>query len=193
MKAIVINLLICLSFCIEMPHLKKLNFSSFASGKTGSGYIDISEYKLNDEIHLVFFVIYGEMDKIIKYGFSDPIPTIDMVLPYETDTTSSEYYCVSEDQGDYVTTKECGHKYYYDIKKVENKKYIEIRYTGMTGTSITYEKMSLSATHFYIIYAVIAVVCVAGCVIYVIIQRKRRERNMIGPNTSPVQTPIIPQ
>ena len=51
MKAIVINLLICFSFCMEMPNLKKLNLSSFASAKTGAGYIDISEYKLNDEIH----------------------------------------------------------------------------------------------------------------------------------------------
>lgn len=193
MKAIVITLLICFSFCMEMPNLKKLNFSSFASAKTGASYIDISEYKLNDEIHLVFYVLYGEMDKKIRYGFSDPIPTIDMEFPYEIDTTSSEYYCVSEYEGDDVVAKECGHKYYYDIKKVENKRYIYIRYTGMTGTSITYEKMSLSATHFYIIYAVIAVVCVAGCVIYVIIQRKRRARNMIGPNSTPNQTPIMPQ
>ena len=189
MKLIIITLLISYYFCTKIINLN--GYSSFTSEKDGIFNIGISEYELNDNIHFVVFTIEGEMDKTIYYGFIDNINSpSNTSLLYSKSTTYSEYYCSGEDE--YST---CGHKYYYDIKKIENKEYLRVKYSGYIGDSIYYEKMSIGALTYFLIYAIIIIVCCAGCCFYCIYRRKKfnksnstQEPILIPQDNQPLET-----
>ena len=187
MKALIITLLMSCFLCSEMIHLK--SFTSL-SAQTLTKYIDISSFNQNDVIHLVIIVVSGTMDKQISYGFFDHVPLVSDILSYTIDTTSSSSYCNDEDIYYY---RECGNKYYFDIKKVENAKYLSMRITGYTGTSITYSLLPMSSTAYYIIGAVIFVVCIAICVAigYCRMKRARLNNNLLENRTG--QASMIPQ
>ena len=85
-------------------------------------------------------------------------------------------------------------KYYYDIKKVENSKYLLIQCTGYTGTNIEYTFTPMSSTTIYIIVGVIVFVCLASVITYICWNLKKEERsdnNIIQKNTD--LAPITPQ
>lgn len=190
MKAIIFALLMLYSLCYEMVEVKSSNFYSFASGTTKVQYIDVSKYGQNDVIHFVFIVKNGQMDKSITFGFSDSIPTVSTPRPYTKSTTSTESYCTDND--DYYYESECGYKYYYDIEKKENKKYIVIEFTGFTGTSLTYNFMSMSSITFYIIFGVVIfVICVIIIVVFNI-RRRRAKSTTIASYPTPAQTALVP-
>ena len=115
MKAIIIFLLINYFLCSD----------------TTIGYVDISKYDQNDSMHLAIVVRSGKIDKFIHYGYSNEKSTPLNIFTYTKETTSSESFCSGDDYNSY-----CGTRYYYDIKKEENKKYLAIQCTGYTGNSI---------------------------------------------------------
>jgi hypothetical protein len=85
-------------------------------------------------------------------------------------------------------------KYYYDIKKVENAKYLLIQCTGFTGSSIEYSLIPFSSITFYIIFGFIAFVCLAALITYIIwkiIKEKNSDNIIIQKNTD--LAPITPQ
>ena len=41
-----------------------------------------------------------------------------------------------------------------------------MKYTGYKGEYLDVDRMSLSANHYFIIYIVIIMICIAGCFIY---------------------------
>lgn len=191
MKAIIITLLMSSFFCSEMITLK--SFSSLSTDTTLNQYLDVSQYQQNDVIHLVIFVVSGKMDKQISYGFYSQLPKVSITLPYKKDTTSSESYCVGDDDDYYYRDRECGIKYYYDIKKVENGKYFCIRITGYTGKDIKYSLLPMSSIAYYIIYAVIIIACIAiscACA-YCRWKKARMNNNLLDQKTG--QSPMIPQ
>ena len=168
MKAIIIFLLINYFLC---------------SDSTIIGYVDISKFDQNDSMHLAIVVRSGKIDKIIHYGYSNEKSTSTLTLSYTKDTTSTESFCSGDDYNGY-----CGTRYYYDIKKEENKKYLVIQCTGYTGDSIDYSFLPMSAIGFYIMYIAIALVCIAICIIYgCYYYRKKIKKNNDG------QTPMIPK
>ena len=167
MKAIIIFLLINYFLC---------------SDSTTIGYVDVSKFEQNDSMHLAIVVRSGKIDKIIHYGYSNEKSTSTLTLSYTKDTTSTESFCSGDDYNGY-----CGTRYYYDIKKEENKKYLVIQCTGYTGDSIDYSFLPMSAIGFYIMYIAISLVCIAICIIYgCYYYRKKIKKNNDG------QTPMIP-
>jgi hypothetical protein len=173
-----------------MVHLK--SFTSLSSDPVEkTRYLDISEYDQNDKMHIAIVVISGVIDKNIHYGFSDNSTISTNLLTYTIDTTSSEYFCTSSKSR--KSKSKCGHRYYFDIKKTENAKYLLIKCTGFTGSSISFDFMPMSSIGFYILYAVIFIVCIAGFCIY-LNYHKRKERvdnKLLEQKTDLV--PMIPE
>ena len=167
MKANIVFLLVKYFLCFQMVYLK--SFSSFVSETNITTYhLDISDYEQNDVMHLCIIVMVGEINKLISYGFSDETSITSNLLKYTIDTTSSESFTKKgKSSKTHSTTYTEGMKYYYDIEKVENAKYLLIQCTGYTGVSIEYEFMPMSAIGFYILFGVLFVVCYAGIFIYI--------------------------
>ena len=189
MKAFIFIFLMNYFFCYQIVHLK--SFSSLSSESSArTHYIDISEFDQNDEMHLAIVVISGVIDKSIHYGFSDNTSISTNLLSYTKDTTSSEYFCTKSSSRN--KKSKCGHRYYFDIKKAENAKYLHIQYTGYTGSSISFNFMPMSSIGFYILYAVIIIVCIAICgIYYYYYKRKKRMDNILDQKTDVV--PMIPE
>ena len=183
MKLIIISLLISYYFCTKIINLNEI--SSFASGKDGIFNIDISKDGLNDIIHFVVYTIYGEMDRTINYGFinnkNEPNST---QLSYSKSSTFNEHYCTGgeDDDGD------CGHKYYYDIKKIENKEYLRVKYSGYNGKGIHYDKMAIGTVTFFAIFAIIIFSCCAGCCFFFRYKGKKYNKTI-----STQESILIPQ
>ena len=189
MKAIIFISLMNYFFCYQIVNLKSFSsLSSESSAKTK--YLDISKFDQNDEMHLAIVVISGVIDKSIHYGFSDNTSISTNLLSYTKDTTSSEYFCSSSKSS--KSKSRCGHRYYFDIKKAENAKYLHIQYTGYTGSSISFNFMPMSSIGFYILYAVIIIVCISICdIYYYYYKRKKRMDNILDQKTDVV--PMIPE
>ena len=170
MEAIIIFLLMNYFLCLDSNKI---------------GYVDTSKFDQNDSMHLAIVVRSGEIDKIIHYGYSSERKTPSN-FTYTKDTTSSESFCGGDDYDSY-----CGNKYYYDIKKEENKKYLVIQCTGYTGSSIEYSFLPMSAIGFYILYIAIALVCIAICIIVGCYFYKKRKK-MNNNNQKADQSPMIP-
>lgn len=163
MKVIIITLLLSYIFCAEMVLQKDYNLVSFADGKNEYLNVDVSKYKQNDVVHICVFVVSGTMDKAVHYGFYDEKPgqSTSLNLPYLGGTSYSESYCIGDDYD-----SECGHKYYYDIKVLVEAKYMIIEITGYNGSDFYYTIMSIGAYTYFIIYGVIILACIIGCVIF---------------------------
>ena len=166
MKAIIIFLLMNYFLCSNIIHYK-----------------DISKYDQNDSMHLAIVVHSGKIDKVIYYGYSNEIPT------NKKDTTSSENFCTGgeDEEG------ECGTRYYFDIKKQENAKYLVIQCTGFNGGVIEFSFLPMSSIGFYLLYIAIFIVCVAICCITVYCHNKKRKMSNITQDQKTGQTPLIPQ
>jgi hypothetical protein len=195
MKAIIFILLMNYFICYQMVHFKSFSLSSSESNFT-TNYLDISEYDQNDEMHIVIIVKKGEIDKIIHYGFSDQTSITSNLLSYTADTTSSESFYTKggKTANPHKSSTIPAMKYYYDIKKVENAKYLLIQCTGFTGSSIEYSLIPFSSITFYIIFGVIAFVCLAALITYIIwkiIKEKNSDNIIIQKNTD--LAPITPQ
>jgi hypothetical protein len=67
-------------------------------------------------------------------------------------------------------------KYYYDIKKAENAKYLLIQCTGYTGSSIEFSFSPMSSIVMYIIIGVILFLCLASAIVYICWNSKKEER-----------------
>lgn len=151
MKVIIIILFIGYSFC-EIVHLKKYGTTS-CYNSSGIIYLDAEEFELNENIHILFTAVRGEMDKKIAYGFSDSIPTSTISLP------NSKSYIFTESFSDDNNDSNYGRKYYYDFKKVTNDKYLVMKYTGFKSSSygsIIIENTKISG---WVIIIIICVVC----------------------------------
>ena len=191
MKLIIITLLIRYYFCTKIINLN--SFSSFASGKDGIFNIDISKDDLNDLIHFVVFTIDGEMDRTIYYGFIDNInDPNNTILSYSKGSTYNEHFCTGDEDSDY---SECGYKYYYDIKKKENKNYLRIKYSGYSGRSIYYDKMTIGDITFFVIFAMVIISCCAGLCFCFRYKRKKyhkinstQESILIPQDNQPLET-----
>ena len=172
MKAIIIFLLMNYFLCSNIIH-----------------YQDISKYDQNDSMHLAIVVYSGKIDKVIYYGYSDENPTTSNLLSYKKDTTSSENFCTGgeDEEG------ECGTRYYFDIKKQENAKYLVIQCTGFNGGVIEFSFLPMSSIGFYLLYIAIFIVCVAICCITVYCHNKKRKMSNITQDQKTGQTPLIPQ
>ena len=172
MKAIIIFLLMNYFLCSNIIYYK-----------------DISKYDQNDSMHLAIVVHSGKIDKVIYYGYSDENPTTSNLLSYKKDTTSSENFCTGgeDEEG------ECGTRYYFDIKKQENAKYLVIQCTGFNGGVIEFSFLPMSSIGFYLLYIAIFIVCVAICCITVYCHNKKRKMSNITQGQKTGQTPLIPQ
>ena len=115
------------------------------------------------------------------------------LLTYTIDTTSTEHSYSTKKTTKKNSYTKPANRYYYDIKKVENAKYLLIQCTGNTGTSIKYMFMPMSSIVFYIIYGIIFAICIASIIIYIvcIIRKKRMEDNLIGKKAD--LQPMVPQ
>ena len=153
-------------------------------------YVDISKYDQNDSMHLAIVVISGKIDKVIYYGYSNEKPTSSNLLSYKEDTTSSEDFCTGGEDED----GECGTRYYFDIKKKENAKYLVVQCTGYNGDSIEFSFLAMSAISFYLLYIAIFIVCVAICCIsFFSYNRKLKKNKNITQDQKTGQTPLIPE
>ena len=154
-------------------------------------YVDISKYDQNDSMHLAIVVYSGKIDKVIYYGFSNENPTSSNLLSYKEDTTSSENFCTGGEDED----GECGTRYYFDIKKKENAKYLVVQCTGYNGGSIEFSFLPMSAIGFYLLYLAIFIVCVAICISYGFYRSRKSKKNNknITQNQKTGQTPLIPE
>jgi hypothetical protein len=117
--------------------------------------VDCSDYKEKETIHLLIQVVDGEMDKLIHFGFSNEEPNESTSLPYTVNTKASHHYCSGED-----SDNECGHEYYYDIEKKENTKFMRIKITGYTGSSLYVVKTIASFYTTLIIFGVITLLLI---------------------------------
>ena len=183
MKLIIITLLISYYLCTKITNLN--GYSSFASGKDGIINIDISGYELKEVIHFVIYIVNGEMDKTIYYEFTDDNNYIYNTFQiYSASTVYNGRYCSGED-----ADSECGHQYFYDIKKIQNKKYLRLKYSGYTGSSIYYEKMSTGILTIYLIFGIIFIVCYIGLCCISFIYRYKKNSNTSNSNQEPILIP----
>ena len=97
-------------------------------------YLNIEEYDIMDEINILFTLKNGDMKQLIQLEFNDTIPTKDYDLAQNRGPSSSAYAYYSTSSGIHGTIK-----YYYDIKKVLNKKYLIIKFFSLGAESITIE------------------------------------------------------
>lgn len=192
MEVFIFILLMKYFLCFQIAHLE--SFSQINSGPNlTSHYLDISEFDQNDVMHLSIIVYSGEMDKIIHYGFSDNTSIKSNLLTYTIDTTSTEHSYSSKNKNHKNSYTTPYNKYYYDIKKVENAKYLLIKCTGYTGTSMEYVFLPMSSTNFYIVFGIIFAICIASIIIYIvcIIRKKRMEDDLLEKKAD--LQPMVPQ
>jgi len=196
MKAIIIILFMNYFLCYQMIYLNSFSLSSSESeSKNKTHYLDISEFEQDDVMHLAIVVKDGEIDKIIHYGFSDNTSVSTNLLNYKVDTTSTEIATTkTKSNKSQISHSTPSYKYYFDIKKEENAKYILIQCTGYTGSGIEFSFMPMSSIGFYILFGVIALVFIAGMCGYIAWKKHKEfdsDNNIIGQK--PEQTPVIPQ
>ena len=154
MKVIIIILLIYYSLC-EIIHLKKYGRASTYES-SGIVYLDAEEFDLKENIHILFMANEGKMDKEINYGFNNTIPTLNVLLPFSKSPTYSESFSNDDNYGK---------KYYYDIEKTENTKYLVIKYKGFQSEyngNLEIENMRFSSIFYIIIIITVIVICLGG-------------------------------
>ena len=130
----------------------------------------------------------GKMDKEINYGFSDSIPTLRISLPFSKSPTYSE----SNDDNN-------GQKYYYDIEKTKNAKYLVIKYKGFQSTyssNLKIENMRFSSIFYIIIgYSFIGIFLVGKTIFscYKCIKMKPENNKDYDTKNGEIQSPLTPQ
>ena len=168
MKIIIFIISIYFSFC-QIYELKKRSYI-YAYSKTGLVYLNIKEFKMNNEIHIKFTAQGGSMNELIEYEFSDDVPK---TKPDRLSKTKNPIYYGDEE-------------YTYDIKKKEDTNFLLILYSGYSGEYLKIDNTLINWDLFFciLIFANI-VVCFSGCTIYACILRcikKRKEKSIESTN-----------
>ena len=164
MKIILFIISIYISFC-QIYELKKRSYI-YVYSSSGLVYLNIKDFKMNNEIHIKFTAQGGKMHESIEYEFSDDVPK---TKPDKLSKTMNPL--ISGDE-----------EYSYDIKKKEDTNFLLMLYSGYSGDYLKIDNTLINWDLFFIIliFANI-VVCFGGCIIYACILRcikKRKEESI---------------
>ena len=134
MKRLILILLLSYSLCNiqDIYYLEKYGEVKTTS-KKGIVYLNIEEFKEKDTIYILFTSVNGDMKTKIEYGFNDLAPE-DLTMVLDHSMTPS-----LKAESDTDTVTEYILKYYYDIEKEENKKFLIIRYSDFYGSYLEIE------------------------------------------------------
>ena len=136
MKRLILILLLSYSFC-NIPHIYYLEkYGEVKStSRRGIVYLNIEDFQLKDTIYILFNVVNGAMTTRIEYGYDDLAPEdLNIYLEHKMVPTMN-----AESQTDTFTEHTYTLKYYYDIEKEENKKFLIIRYSDFYGSYLEIE------------------------------------------------------
>ena len=122
MKSIFLVLLIYYSFC-QIYELKKYGTLQ-TKLPNGLIYLNVEDFEVGDTIHIRFKTVNGKMNLKIYYQFYYIIPN-STFYPSKSMGASSHIVYQSEVLGRVTKTE----KYYYEIKKKEDGKYLIIEYS----------------------------------------------------------------
>ena len=140
------------------------------TSKKGMVYLNIEEFKEKDTIYILFTSVNGDMKTKIEYGFNDLAPEdLTMVLDHSM-TPSLKAESDTDSVTEYIL------KYYYDIEKEENKKFLIIRYCDFDGEYLEIEntKVNWARTVLIIVFGSIGLIILIIVIICYIIRCKRR-------------------
>ena len=173
MKRLILILLLSYSFC-NIPHIYYLEkYGEVKStSRRGIVYLNIEDFQLKDTIYILFNVVNGAMATRIEYGYDDLAPEdLNIYLEHTMVPTMN-----AESQTDTFTEHTYTLKYYYDIEKEENKKFLIIRYCDFDGEYLEIEntKVNWARTVLIIVFGSIGIIILIIVIICYIIRCKRR-------------------
>ena len=188
MKSIIFFLLIYYSFC-QIYELEKYGTIE-TKLQNGLIYLNTEDFLIGDTVHIQFNAVNGYMNQKIYYQFyftkpnSTFIPSKSMNATFSTATETNT-----------ITKK----KYYYDIKKGEDGKYLIISYSGFYSryanaylkiehTRVNWKTVSLII--FFIVLGLFFIFALTFTVIIVIIIAIHLSRNV--HDYEPIQLAYIP-
>ena len=173
MKRLILILLLSYSLCNiqDIYYLEKYGEVKTTS-KNGMVYLNIEEFKEKDTIYILFTAVDGGMKTEIEYGYNDLTPKdLTMILDHSMTpslSAESESYNLADNTL----------KYYYDIEKEENKKFLIIRYYDFDGDylEIEHTRVNWLKAILIIVFGSIGLIILIIVVIYLIIRciRKRK-------------------
>ena len=190
MKRLILILLLICSFNMrdDITFLEKYG-EVIVVLPTGIVYLNIQDFGMKETLHILFNAKKGYMNDIIYYDYSDKEPEdIDMNLTHSMDSTMNAETSNGNDIDYYYRKTDYTKKYYYDIEKVENKKFLIIRYSDFNGEYLEIEHNRFNT----IILIIIIVSCVVGIIILIVIIailiivcKRRRQYNVDYSKTTP--------
>ena len=169
-------LLISFSLCeIEIKELERYKSIEFNS-RQGMIYLNIEEFEIYSTIHILFNTD-GELKKEIQFEFNDTKPIHDYSLSDKMNFTT---------QSNYVKQNKKTIKYYYDIKKKENKKYLIFKFFNVNAKNIIIENTEINLMITIVIIISIVFACLVITIIitaFICIRKKRiKEQTKIDYN-----------
>ena len=190
MKSIIFVLLIYNSFC-QIYELQKYG-SVETTYSNGIVYLNTEDFSVGDTVYIQFNAVNGEMNPIIYYQFYNSKPNLSF-NPSKSMSASNRGNSETNVLGK-VTYKE---KYYYNIKKEENRKYLIISYSDFQGYSfgksyleIEHTKVNWAITMIIIILSVIGLSFIIVIAFICIKRYKKKSKNLINYQaTTPSYTP----
>ena len=187
MKSLIFVLLIFYSFC-QIYELKK--FNSVKSNTTnGLAYLNTEDFSIGDTVHIQFNAVNGNVNSKIYYQFHYTIPNSTF---YPSNSISPTNYGSTESNilGKITFTK----KYYYDIKKKEDGKYLIISYSNFYSRydnaylKIEHTKVNWAIT-LIILFSIFSLFFIIIVIIIIYIQKyKNNSRNVVIYQASPSST-----
>ena len=164
MNKIIFIILISFCFC-DIKELDVLGSVSFTEDE-GLAYLNTEKYNIGDTIYIQFNCIKGNMNTKIYYEFSNTIPTDPTYCPYRSMEPSTNAQT--------STPLSYTLKYYYNIVKKENLKYLLMRYIEFTGDEIEIEHNSMSLTSFIFMIIGISIggiIVLVGLIVLIVFMR----------------------
>ena len=123
MKSIIFILLIYYSFC-QIYELEK--FGTIETKlQNGLVYLNTEDFLVGDTVHSQFNAVKGTMNQTIYYQFYFTKPNSTFIPSKSMNATSR-----ASTETDTPVKTTITEKYYYDIKKGEDGKYLIISYSG---------------------------------------------------------------
>ena len=186
MKSIILFLLIYYSFC-QIYELEKYGTIE-TKLKNGLVYLNTEDFLVGDTVHIQFNAVNGYMNQKIYYQFyftkpnSTFTPSKSMNATFSTATETNT-----------ITKK----KYYYDIKKGEDGKYLIISYSGFYSRyanaylEIEHTRVNWNTMLIIIIFSVIILIFIIIFTVILIINIKKCKSRNVN-NHQPMQPSNIP-
>ena len=192
MKSIIFVLLIYYSFCqLELKKFGKVTISSISY--PGLVYLNTEDYHVGDSIYIQLNAVNGYISSRINYQFYNSIPD-SAFIPSKSIDHSSHGSSETNILGKRTFTE----KYYYNIKKDENGKYLIIRYPRLylyySGAylEVEHNKVNWTTIIFIIVFGVIGLSIIIVIIVIIIIKFKKKKvayYQPLQPSYNPPSTP----